>query len=62
MLRETLFKEYNRLLFFQKNNFTTYNDERTRLEEYKNIKENIIKDARNLIRLKKLKKSKSCRN
>ena len=27
-----------------------------RIEDYKNIKENIIKDARDLLRLKKLKK------
>ena len=29
-----------------------------RIEDYKNTKENIIKDARDLLRLKKLKKEK----
>ena len=43
------FKEYNRLLFFEKKYFfyTTYNHEKLNLEE-----ENIIKDIKNLFRLK----------
>ena len=54
------FKEYNRLLFifFRKSNFFSQHliMKSSRLEEDKNIEENIIKDVRNLIRLKKLKK------
>ena len=54
------FKEYNRLLFifFRKSNFFSQHliMKSSRLEEDKNIEENIIRDVRNLIRLKKLKK------
>ena len=39
--------------------FTTYDDEKSRLEEDKNIKENIIKEVRNLFRLKNLEKERN---
>ena len=43
---ECFFKEYNRFLFFKRKKFIKYNDPRPE-------KENIIKDIRNLFRLKK---------
>ena len=52
-----LFNEYNRFLVFKITTFFPKNImmEISRVEEDKNIEENIIKDVRNLFTLKKLK-------
>ena len=53
-ISKRFFKEYNKLLFFffKKSFFSHLMMKSPRLEEHKNIEENIIKDVRKLFRLK----------